>query len=39
MTALKILLDESDVPISQMTDQQLKEEKDRLLHLLKDIKG
>ena len=39
MTALKILLDESDTPISQMTDQQLKEEKDRLLNLLKEIKG
>ncbi len=34
MTALKILLDEGDKPLSQMTDEQLKNEKERLLKLL-----
>lgn len=36
MAALKILLDENDKPISEMTDEQLKEEKARLLKLLQN---
>ena len=35
ITALKLLMDENaSVPISQMTDEQLEQEKQRLLNLL-----
>ena len=36
MTALKILLDGESKPISEMTDEQLKTEKERLLKLLQN---
>ena len=34
ITALKLLMDETVKPISQMTDEQLEQEKQRLLNLL-----
>lgn len=34
ITAIKMLLEEGDTPVSQMSDQQLEEEKQRLLKLL-----
>ena len=37
MSALKFLLEESQKEVSQMTDQELYEEKVRLLCLLKEI--
>ena len=37
MSALKFLLDESQKEVSEMTDQELYEEKVRLLCLLKEI--
>ena len=37
MSALKFLLDESQKQVSEMTDQELFEEKVRLLCLLKEI--
>ncbi len=37
MSALKFLLDESQKELSEMTDQELYEEKVRLLCLLKEI--
>ncbi len=37
MTALKILLDDSAKPLSQLSDEQLLEEKHRLLLLLQEI--
>ena len=37
MTALKILLDENQKGVTQMTDEELYEEKVRLLYLLKQI--
>ena len=37
MSALKFLLDESQKEVSEMTDQELQEEKVRLLCLLKEI--
>ncbi len=37
MTALKILLDENQKDTTQMTDEELYEEKIRLLYLLKQI--
>lgn len=39
MTALKILLDENEKDLSQMTDEELYEEKIRLLYLLKQIQN
>ena len=42
MTALKMLIDEYDRPIESMTDQELMEEKQRLLELLAEstkVKG
>ena len=39
MTALKILLDENQKDTSQMTDEELYEEKIRLLYLLKQIQN
>ena len=36
MTALKILLDERSVPLEQLSDQELEEEKVRLLRLLEE---
>ena len=39
MTALKILLDENQKDVSQMTDEELYEEKIRLLYLLKQIQN
>ena len=37
MTALKILLDENQKDVTQMTDEELYQEKVRLLYLLKQI--
>ncbi len=34
MTALKMLIDEKDVSVQSMSDEQLQEEKERLLKLL-----
>jgi hypothetical protein len=34
LTALKMLLDQTEVPVSEMTDEQLEDEKQRLLKLL-----
>lgn len=39
MTALKILLDENQKDFSQMTDEELYEEKIRLLYLLKQTQN
>ena len=39
MTALKFLLDESQKDLTQMTDQELFEEKIRLLNILKEIQN
>ena len=39
MSALKFLLDENQKQISEMTDQELYEEKVRLLCLLKEIQN
>ncbi len=39
MTALKILLDENQKDTTQMTDEELYEEKIRLLYLLKQIQN
>ena len=39
MSALKYLLEERQQQVEQMTDEQLKEEKIRLLNLLKDLKS
>ncbi len=39
MTALKFLLDESQKDLTQMTDQELFEEKVRLLNILKEIQN
>ncbi len=39
MSALKFLLDESQKQVSEMTDQELFEEKVRLLCLLKEIQN
>ena len=36
ISALKMLLEEDVQPLSMMTDEQLKEEKERLLKLLKN---
>lgn len=38
ITALKILLEEEQNPISEMTDEQLQTEKERLIGLLKETK-
>ncbi len=38
MTALKILLEEKGIPLSEMTDEQLEEEKNRLLNMLAQTK-
>ena len=37
LTALKMLLDSEEEPIETMTDEQLEDEKKRLLKLLKDF--
>ena len=37
LTALKMLLDQTEVPVSEMTDEQLEEEKQRLLKLLSEF--
>ena len=37
MTALKFLLDETEKDLTQMTDEELFEEKVRLLNILKEI--
>ena len=37
LTALKMLIDSEEEPIETMTDEQLEEEKKRLLKLLKDF--
>ncbi len=37
LTALKILLDQTEVNVSEMSDEQLEEEKQRLLQLLNDF--
>lgn len=39
MTALKILLDENQQQVCEMTDEQLEIEKNRLLSLLKEIQN
>ena len=39
MSALKFLLDETQKEVSEMTDQELYEEKVRLLSLLKEIQN
>lgn len=39
MTALKILLEEKTLTLSEMTDEQLEEEKKRLLNLLAQTKN
>ena len=39
MTAIKILLDENQTDITQLTDEELYEEKIRLLYLLKQIQN
>ena len=39
MSALKLLLDETQKEVSEMTDQELYEEKVRLLCLLKEIQN
>ena len=39
MSALKLLLDETQKNVSEMTDQELYEEKVRLLCLLKEIQN
>ena len=36
ITAIKLLIDQNEQPIDQMTDEQLEEEKQRLLKLLKE---
>ena len=37
LTALKMLLDQTEVAVSEMTDEQLEEEKQRLLKLLSEF--
>ncbi len=37
LTALKMLIEETDEPVASMTDEQLEKEKQRLLELLKDF--
>lgn len=39
MTALKLLLDENQQQVGEMTDEELNEEKIRLLNLLKEIQN
>ena len=39
MSALKLLLDENQKEVAQMTDEELYEEKIRLLYLLKQIQN
>ena len=39
MTALKILLDENQKQVGDMTDEELEKEKNRLLSLLKEIQN
>ena len=36
ITAIKLLIDQNEQPIDQMSDEQLEEEKQRLLKLLKE---
>ena len=38
MTALKMLIDEKKLKVEQMTDQELENERLRLIQVLKDIK-
>lgn len=37
LTALKMLLDQTEIAVSEMTDEQLEEEKQRLLQLLNEF--
>jgi hypothetical protein len=37
LTALKMLLDQTEISVSEMSDEQLEEEKQRLLKLLNDF--
>ena len=37
LTALKMLMEETDESVAEMTDEQLEKEKQRLLELLKDF--
>lgn len=39
MSALKILLDDSQKEVGQMTDEELEKEKIRLINLLKEIQN
>ena len=39
MSALKILLDDSQKEVGQMTDEELEKEKTRLINLLKEIQN
>jgi hypothetical protein len=36
LSALKLLIDESDTPIESMTDEELEKEKERLMKLLSE---
>jgi len=38
LSALKLLLEENDTPISELSDEQLESEKQRLLSVLSDFK-